>query len=100
MREKPLTRPTIVAANELLAQAARTHTEINKLVLRLGLEAEIPDDNSLGIEKKCDRLGRIVLARADDVIATVEPNSRAALVENPQSEVSKRGRVSRAGSLR
>ena len=72
MREKPLTRPTIVAANELLAQAARTHTEINKLVLRLGLEAEIPDDNSLGIEKKCDRLGRIVLARADDVIATVD----------------------------
>lgn len=35
MREKPFTRPTIVAANELLARAARTHTEINKLVLRL-----------------------------------------------------------------
>ena len=63
MREKPFTRPTIVAANEFLAQAVRTHTEINKLVLRLGLEAEIPDDNSLGIEKKCDRLGRIVRMR-------------------------------------
>ena len=74
MREKPFTRPTIVAANELLAQAARTHTDINKLVLRLGLEAEIPDDNSLGIEKekKVDRLGRIVLARAEDVVATVD----------------------------
>lgn len=72
MREKPFTRPTIVAANELLAHAARTHTEINKLVLRLGLEAEIPDDTSLGIEKKCDRLGRIVLARAGEIIATVD----------------------------
>jgi hypothetical protein len=72
MREKPFTRPTIVAANELLAQAARTHTEINKLVLRLGLEAEIDDGTSLGIEKKCDRLGRIVLARAGEVIATVD----------------------------
>lgn len=72
MREKPFTRPTIVAANEFLAQAVRTHTEINKLVLRLGLEAEIPDDNSLGIEKKCDRLGRIVLGRAAEVIATID----------------------------
>lgn len=72
MREKPFTRPTIVAANELLAQAARTHTEINKLVLRLGLEAEIPDDTSLGIEKKCDRLGRTVLSRPEDVVASVD----------------------------
>lgn len=72
MREKPFTRPTIVAANEFLAQAVRTHTEINKLVLRLGLETEIPDDNSLGIEKKCDRLGRIVLGRAGEIVATID----------------------------
>ena len=72
MRQEPFTRPTIVAANEFLAQAVRTHTEINKLVLRLGLEAEIRDDNSLGIEKKCDRLGRIVLSRAEEVVATID----------------------------
>lgn len=31
------TRPTIVAANEFIATLARTHTQINKIVLRLGL---------------------------------------------------------------
>jgi hypothetical protein len=72
MREKPFTRPTIVAANELVAQAARNHAEINKLILRLGLEDEIPDDTSLSIERKCDRLGRIVLARSADIVATVD----------------------------
>jgi redox-sensitive bicupin YhaK (pirin superfamily) len=35
MREKPFTRPTIVAASELPAQATRTHTDITMLVLRL-----------------------------------------------------------------
>ena len=79
MRDKPFTRPTIVAANEVIAAEARTHTQINKIVLRLALEADVPEDNSLGIEKKLDRLGRVILARAADVVATV--NGSATLAE-------------------
>lgn len=60
MREKPFTRPTIIAANELAAAEVRTHTQINKIALRFGLESEIPDDTSVGMEKKLDRLGRLV----------------------------------------
>lgn len=42
MRGKPFTRPTIIAANEILAQEIRTHTQLNKVILRLGLEDEVP----------------------------------------------------------
>jgi hypothetical protein len=72
MRTQPFTRPTIVAANEFLAEAIRTHTQINKIVLRLELENEIPADTALGIEKKCDRLGRIVIERLSDTIETLD----------------------------
>lgn len=78
MREKPFTRPTIIAANELIAAQVRTHTQINKIVLRLGLESEIPDDNSLYIEKKVDRLGRLALARADELVDTVDGSATLA----------------------
>ena len=61
MREMPFTRSTVIDANELVAAEVRTHTQINKIVLRLGLESEVPDDNSLGMEKKLDRLGRLAL---------------------------------------
>ncbi|MDI4664434.1 hypothetical protein K9U40_08860 [Xanthobacter autotrophicus] len=72
MRTQPFTRPTIVAANEFLAESIRTHTQINKIVLRLGLETEIPDDTSLGIEKKCDRLGRTILDRVSVPVETLD----------------------------
>ena len=72
MRTQPFTRPTIVAANEFLAESIRTHTQINKITLRLELENEIPADAALGIEKKCDRLGRIVLDRLSDIIGTLD----------------------------
>lgn len=52
MREKPFTLPTIIAANEFVAAEVRTHTQVNKMVLRLGLESEIPDDTSIGMEKR------------------------------------------------
>lgn len=72
IRMTPFTRPTIVAANEFLAEAIRTHTQINKIVLRLILESEVPADTTLGIEKKCDRLGRIVIERSTDTIETLD----------------------------
>jgi hypothetical protein len=58
MSVQPFTRPTIVAANEFIAEAARKHTETNQLVLRLNLEVEIPIGSSLGIERKRGRLCR------------------------------------------
>lgn len=72
MRTRPFTRPTIVAANEFLAEVIRTHTQINKIVLRLELEFDIPADTVVGIEKKCDRLGRIILDRLSDTIETLD----------------------------
>lgn len=78
MREKPFTRPTIIAANEFIAAEVRTHTQINKIVLRLGLESEIPDDNSLGMEKKLDRLGRLILSRPQEVVSTVDGSATLA----------------------
>ena len=61
-----------MAANEFMAEAIRTHTQVNKIVLRLGLEVEIPADTTLGIEKKCDRLGRIILDRQAETIETLD----------------------------
>ncbi|WP_245498556.1 hypothetical protein [Rhizobium ruizarguesonis] len=72
MKSRPFTRPTIVAANEFLAEVIRTHTQINKAVLRLGLEFEIDAGTVLGIEKKCDRLGRIILDRQWEAIETLD----------------------------
>ncbi|NTA14280.1 hypothetical protein [Agrobacterium tumefaciens] len=72
MKIRPFTRPTIVAANEFLAEVVRTHTQINKAVLRLGLESEIDASTVVGIEKKCDRLGRIILDRQSDTIETLD----------------------------
>lgn len=71
MRDTPFTRPTIIAANEFLAYALRTHTQINKIVLRLGLEDEVSPGNVLGIEKKVDLLGRLVISRSTEVIETI-----------------------------
>jgi len=78
MRYKPFTRPTIIAANEFIAAEVRSHMQINKIVLRLGLEADVTEDNSLGIEKKLDRLGRLILARAEEVVATVDGSATLA----------------------
>lgn len=54
----------IVAAKEFMAAEVRTHSQIDKIVLRLGREADVPEDSSLGMEKKRDRLGRLILAGA------------------------------------
>jgi len=72
MRTQPFTPPTIVAANEFLAESIRTHAQLNQMVLRLGLEAEIPAEDTLGIGKKCDRLGRTILDRATVPVETLD----------------------------
>lgn len=79
LRNIPFTRPTLIAANEFLADALKTHTQVNKIVLRLGLEDEVPPGNSLGIEKKVDLLGRFVFSRGADIVDTID--GKVTLVE-------------------
>jgi hypothetical protein len=67
----PFTRPTIVAAvsflSDRLGQAAFNH-----MVLRLGLESDIPSDTTIKVAKKADRLGRIAVQRTDERVETLE----------------------------
>lgn len=70
MRSVPFTRPTLIAAIELLEQ--HSHARFNQMVLRLGLEDEISSSTSLSIANKCALLGRIVMQRAEAVLDTLE----------------------------
>lgn len=70
MRSIPFTRPTLIAAVELLEQ--HSQARFNQVVLRLGLEDEIPSSTGISVAKKCDMLGRIVIQRAEMVIDTLE----------------------------
>ena len=70
MSAAPFTRPTILAAIAFLARL--TQAAFNHLVVRLGLESEIPSDTSLSISKKADLLGRIVVQRPDAFVETLE----------------------------
>jgi hypothetical protein len=71
MRAAPFTRPTIIAAIEFLGKQ-HSQADFNQMVLRLGLENEIPSRTDLSVSKKSDLLGRIVVHRPDDLIQTVD----------------------------
>lgn len=70
MRSVPFTRPTLIAAVELLEQ--HSQARFNQVVLRLGLEDEISSNTGLSVAKKCDLLGRIVVQRSETVLNTLE----------------------------
>ena len=70
MRSVPFTRPTLIAAVELLEQ--HSQARFNQMVLRLGLEDEISTSTSLSVANKCALLGRIVVQRAEAVLDTLE----------------------------
>ncbi|MER2537480.1 MAG: hypothetical protein ABTQ31_20210 [Rhizobiaceae bacterium] len=70
MRSAPFTRPTLVAAVELLEQ--HSQARFNQMVLRLGLEDEISSSTSLSVAHKCALLGRIVVQRAEAVLDTLD----------------------------
>jgi hypothetical protein len=70
MRSAPFTRPTLIAAVELLEQ--HSQARLNQVVLRLGLEHEISSSTALSVAKKCDLLGRIVVQRARSVLETLD----------------------------
>jgi hypothetical protein len=66
----PFTRPTLVAAVELLER--HSQARFNQVVLRLGLEDEIPSSTELSVVTKCDLLGRIVVQQAGSVLETLD----------------------------
>lgn len=72
MKSMPFTRPTLIAAVELLEQ--HSQARFNQMVLRLGLEDEITSSTSLSVAKKSDLLGRLVVRRAETVLDTLEGN--------------------------
>lgn len=70
MRQGPFSRPTVVAATELLEQ--HTQAGFNQMVVRLGLENDVSQDTTISVGKKIAVLGKIVVARGDQVLQTVE----------------------------
>lgn len=70
MRSVPFTRPTLIAAVELLEQ--HSQARFNQMVLRLGLEDEISSSTSLSVANKCALLGRLVIQRGEAVLDTLE----------------------------
>jgi hypothetical protein len=70
MRAKPFSRPTLIAAVELLE--GHSQARCNQMVLRLGLEDEIGSGTAVSVAKKCDILGRIVVQRSDQVLDTLD----------------------------
>jgi hypothetical protein len=70
MHHTPFTRPTIIAAVELLE--GHSQARFNQMVLRLGLEEEVPSSSTLSVAKKCDLVGRIVVQRPSSVVETTD----------------------------
>ena len=63
-------RATLVAAAEFLVE--HTQASFNQMVVRLELEHEIPEDFGMSVQKKCARLGRIVVEGDDREVDTPE----------------------------
>lgn len=70
MRQGPFSRPTVVAATELLEQ--HTQARFNQMVVRIGLENDVLQDTSVSVGKKAAVLGKLVVARADLVVQTLD----------------------------
>lgn len=70
MRQGSFSRPTVVAATELLQQ--HTQARFNQAVVRLGLENDVSLDTTVSVGKKIAVLGKVVVARADQVLQTVD----------------------------
>jgi hypothetical protein len=71
MRTNHFTRPAITTAVALL-ESALVQSKFNHLVLRLGLEQQIPEDTSVSVGKKAAQLGRIVLGMPHNAVQTLE----------------------------
>lgn len=70
MRPAPFTRPTLLAAVEMLEH--HTQASFDQMTLRLGLEDEIDAGSGLSVAKKCGLVGRIVVQRMEQILQTIE----------------------------
>ncbi|KAB2737444.1 hypothetical protein [Brucella anthropi] len=69
MRNTPFTRPTLVAAVELLER--HTQAQFNQMILRLGLEEQVSSSTTISVANKCALLGRLIVQRADEICETL-----------------------------
>jgi hypothetical protein len=94
MRLAPFTRPTILAAVELLER--HTQASFDQMVLRLCLEDEIPTGSGLSVAKKCGQVARLIVQRTAEIIQTLDGSMtlgeaavrEAILLLNPNFETS------------
>jgi hypothetical protein len=77
MRLTPFTRPTVIAALDVLEQ--HSQASFNRLVLRLGLDDEIPSHTNVSVAAKCNLLGRAALQRTTQDVQTID--GKMSLVE-------------------
>ncbi|MCW2338170.1 hypothetical protein M2337_002403 [Sphingobium sp. B2D3A] len=70
MRAQPFTRPTLLAAVEMLER--HTQASFDQMTLRLGLENEVSEGSGISVAKKVGQLGRIVVQRSGTVLQTVQ----------------------------
>lgn len=71
MKSHPFTRPTIVAAVEFLAEML-SQAKFDQLVMRLGLDDEIPQGPVKSVTAKSAMLARIVNQRATQIVSTLD----------------------------
>jgi hypothetical protein len=71
MKAHPFTRPTIVAAIEFLGEVL-TQAKFDQLVVRLGLDDEIPQGAAKSVTAKSALLARIVNQRATQIVNTLD----------------------------
>lgn len=71
MKPYPFTRPTIVAAVELLGEML-TQAKFDQLAVRLGVDDEIPQGPAKSVTAKSAMLARIVNQRATQIVSTVD----------------------------
>ena len=69
MRATPFSRPTLVAASEMLER--HTQAAFDQVVLRLALDDELSAGAGNSISKKCSQVGRILVALAASEIVTI-----------------------------
>ena len=71
MRQNHFTRPTVTAAVALL-DARMSQAKFDHLILRLGLEQDIPSDTNISVSKKAAQLGRLVMTQGTQEVQTLD----------------------------
>jgi hypothetical protein len=71
MRQNHFTRPTVTAAIALI-DARMSQAKFDHLVLRLGLEQQIPADTSMSVSKKAALMGRLVMTHGAQLVQTID----------------------------